>query len=393
MKMHIGGQWVDKSEKIEVLNPFSGSVIDTIPRANQQDVETALKTAERGAEIMAKMTGYERYEIIHKVSEIMTERVEELAQTITLEEGKILAEATMEASRAAEIIALSAEEAKRLSGEVVPLEGGPGVKGKFGFTIRVPCGIVVGISPFNFPLHLVCHKVGPALASGNAIILKPATDTPLSALKLVEFFLEAGTPTEAIQCITGADSEIGDALCSDNRVRKITFTGSREVGEHICHTAGLKRVTMELGSNSPLIIMPDADPQKVAKAAAASGYSNAGQVCISTQRILAHQKIHGDFLDAFKEQVEDISTGNPIEASTKMGPMIREHDAVRVNQWVEEAVNEGAELITGGERNGQIHTPTLLSNVKPEMKISSDEVFGPVVGVTSVNNIDDAYPS
>lgn len=390
MKMHVGGQWVDKSEKIEVLNPFSGSVIDTIPRANQQDVETALKTAERGAEIMAKMTGYERYEIIHKVSEIMTERVEELAQTITLEEGKILAEATMEASRAAEIIALSAEEAKRLSGEVVPLEGGPGVRGKFGFTIRVPCGIVVGISPFNFPLHLVCHKVGPALASGNAIILKPATDTPLSALKLVEFFLEAGTPTEAIQCITGAGSEIGDALCSDSRVRKITFTGSREVGEHICHTAGLKRVTMELGSNSPLIIMPDADLEKVAKAAAASGYSNAGQVCISTQRILAHQKIHGDFLDAFKEQVEDISTGNPIEASTKMGPMIREHDAVRVNQWVEEAVNEGAELITGGERNGQIHTPTLLSNVKPEMKISSDEVFGPVVGVTSVNNIDDA---
>ncbi|HIC18556.1 TPA: aldehyde dehydrogenase family protein, partial [Candidatus Poribacteria bacterium] len=390
MKMHIGGQWVDRSEKIEVLNPFSGSVIDTIPRASQQDVEIALKTAERGAEIMAKMTGYERYEIIHKVSEIMTERVEELAQTITLEEGKILAEATMEASRATEIIALSAEEAKRLSGEVVPLEGGPGVKGKFGFTIRIPCGIVVGISPFNFPLHLVCHKVGPALASGNAIILKPATDTPLSALKLVELFLEAGTPPEAIQCITGAGSEIGDVLCSDKLVRKITFTGSHEVGEHICHTAGLKRVTMELGSNSPLIIMPDADLEKVAKAAAASGYSNAGQVCISTQRILAHEKIHGDFLDAFKEQVEDISTGNPIEASTKMGPMIREHDAIRVNQWVEEAVNEGAELIVGGERNGQIHTPTLLSNVKSEMKISSDEVFGPVVGVTSVDNIDDA---
>jgi len=390
MQMHVGGQWVDKSEKIEVLNPFSGSVIDTIPRASQQDIETALKTAERGAEIMAKMTGYERYEIIHKVSEIMTERMEELAQTITSEEGKILAEATMEASRAAEIIALSAEEAKRLSGEVVPLEGGPGVKGKFGFTIRVPCGIVVGISPFNFPLHLVCHKIGPALASGNAIILKPATDTPLSALKLVELFLEAGTPPEAIQCITGAGSEIGDALCSDNRVRKITFTGSREVGEHICHTAGLKRVTMELGSNSPLIIMPDADLEKVAKAAAASGYSNAGQVCISTQRILAHQKIYGDFLDAFKEQVEDISTGNPIEASTKMGPMIRENDAIRVNQWVEEAVNEGAELITGGGRDGQVHAPTLLSNVKPEMKISSDEVFGPVVGVTSVDNIDDA---
>jgi glyceraldehyde-3-phosphate dehydrogenase (NADP+) len=256
--------------------------------------------------------------------------------------------------------------------------------------MRIPCGIVVGISPFNFPLHLVCHKVGPALAAGNAIILKPATDTPLSALKLVEIFLEAGTPPEAIQCITGSGSEIGDALCADKRVRKITFTGSHEVGEHICHTAGLKRVTMELGSNSPLIIMPDADLEKVARAAAASGYSNAGQVCISTQRILAHEKIHGDFLDAFKEQVEDISTGNPIEASTKMGPMIREHDAIRVNQWIEEAINKGAELITGGERDGQMHTPTLLANVKSEMKISSDEVFGPVVGVTRVDNIDEA---
>ena len=187
MRMHIGGQWVDKSEKVEVINPFNGSVIDTIPRASQRDVETALKTAEYGAKIMAKMTGYERYEIIHKVSEIMTERVEELAQIITLEEGKTLAEATIEASRAVEIIALSAEEAKRLSGEVVPLEGAPGVKDKFGFTMRIPCGVVVGISPFNFPLHLVCHKVGPALAAGNAIILKPATDTPLSALKLTWF--------------------------------------------------------------------------------------------------------------------------------------------------------------------------------------------------------------
>ena len=390
MKMHIGGKWVDKSEKVEVINPFNGSVIDTIPRASQQDVETALKTAEYGAKIMAKMTGYERYEIIHKVSEIMTERVEALAQIITLEEGKTLAEATIEASRAVEIIALSAEEAKRLSGEVVPLEGAPGVKDKFGFTMRIPCGVVVGISPFNFPLHLVCHKVGPALAAGNAIILKPATDTPLSALKLVELFLEAGTPPEAIQCITGSGSEIGDALCADKRVRKITFTGSHEVGEHICHTAGLKRVTMELGSNSPLIIMPDADLEKVAKAAATSGYSNAGQVCISTQRILAHKKIYGDFLDAFKGQVEDISTGNPIEASTKMGPMIREHDAIRVNQWVEEAIDTGAELITGGEREGQIHAPTLLANVKSEMRISSDEVFGPVVGVTSVDNIDEA---
>ena len=390
MRMHIGGEWVDRPQKIDVLNPFDSSVVDTIPKSDLNDVEKAIDTAVRGAKVMAKLTGYERYEILHKASELMAERTEDLGLTITLEEGKILAEGRMEASRAAEIIALSAEEAKRLYGEVVPLEGAPGAHAKFGFTVRVPCGVVVGISPFNFPLHLVCHKVGPALAAGNAIIVKPATDTPLSALKLVEILLEAGTPPEAIQCLTGQGGDIGDALCSDRRVRKITFTGSRDIGEHICHVAGLKRVTMELGSNSPLIVMPDADPEKVAKATAASGYSNAGQVCISTQRVIAHEKIYGDFLDAFKEIVEGITTGDPLDEPTQMGPMIRETDAIRVNQWVEEALSDGAELLTGGGRNGQIHNPTVVANVKPEMKISCDEIFGPVVGVTRAANIDDA---
>ena len=390
MKMHIGGQWVDKSEKIEVLHPFDGSVIDTIPRGDAADVELALRTAERGAKVMAKLTGYERYEILRKAADLMLERNEDLARTITLEEGKIIAEGRIEASRAVEIIALSAEEAKRLGGEVVPLDGAPGVSGKFGFTLRVPCGVIVGISPFNFPLHLVCHKIGPALAAGNAIILKPATDTPLSALKLVEIFLEAGTPPEALQCLTGSGAVIGDALCADSRVRKITFTGSRDIGEHICRTAGLKRVTMELGSNAPLIVMPDADPERVALAAAASGYSNAGQVCISTQRVVTHEKIYGDFLDAFKATVEKITTGNPLAESTQMGPMIREDDAVRVSQWVQEAVGGGADLVLGGERNGQMYAPTIVSNVSPEMKISCDEVFGPVVAVTPVSDIDEA---
>ena len=390
MKMHIGGQWVDKSEKIEVLHPFDGSVIDTIPRGDAADVELALATAVRGAKVMAKMTGYERYEILRRAADLMVERTEDLARTITLEEGKIIAEGRIEASRAVEIIALSAEEAKRLGGEVIPLDGAPGVSGKFGFTVRVPCGVIVGISPFNFPLHLVCHKVGPALAAGNAIILKPATDTPLSALKLVEIFLEAGTPPEALQCLTGSGGVIGDALCGDARVRKITFTGSRDIGEHICRTAGLKRVTMELGSNAPLIVMPDADPERVALAAAASGYSNAGQVCISTQRVVAHEKIYGDFLDAFKATVEKISTGDPLADSTKMGPMIRESDAVRVSEWVDAAVRDGAELLTGGQRDGQMFAPTIVSNVRPDMQISCDEVFGPVVGVTRVGDIDEA---
>ncbi|MCE2413679.1 aldehyde dehydrogenase family protein [Candidatus Poribacteria bacterium] len=381
MQMHVGGEWIDKSDKIDVLSPFDGSVVDTVPRGDANDVETAIQTAERGAKIMAGMTGYERYEILRKVADLMVERAGELAEVITREEGKILAEATIEATRASEIIALSAEEAKRLTGETIPLEGAPGVQGKLGFTVRMPCGIVAGISPFNFPLPI---------AGGNAIIIKPATDTPLSALKLVELFLEAGTPPEAIQCVTGPGGEIGDTLCADRRVRKITFTGSRDVGEHICKVAGLKRVTMELGSNSPLIVMPDADPEKVARAAAASGYSNAGQVCISTQRVIAHEKIYGDFLDAFEAEVAQINTGDPLAEGTRMGPMIREGDATRVAEWIQEAVSDGAELLTGGDKQDQFVTPAILANVKPEMKISCDEVFGPAVGVTRVNDIDEA---
>ena len=390
MKMLLGGNWVDRAEKIEVLNPFDGSVVDTVPHSSLADVEEALAAAERGARVMRDLTGYQRYEILMKVADLMRERADDLARTITLEEGKILAEAQIEATRAREIIVLSAEEAKRLSGEVIPLDGAPGVNGKLGFTLRVPCGVVVGISPFNFPLHLVCHKVGPAIAAGNACIIKPATDTPLSALKLIELFVEAGAPPEAVQCLTGPGSSLGNALCSDPRVRKITFTGSRDIGERICKVAGLKRVTMELGSNAPLIVMPDADPKRVAAAAAMSGFSNAGQVCISTQRVIAHSDIYGDLLDAMTDVTAAISTGNPLEEATGMGPMIREEDSERVASWVSEATGEGARVLAGGARNGQLFQPTLVADVRPEMRISYDEIFGPVVAVSQAPDIDTA---
>ncbi len=390
MKMLLGGNWVDRAEKIDVLNPFDGSVVDTVPQSSLADVEEALATAERGARVMADLTGYQRYELLMKVADLMRERADDLARTITLEEGKILAEAQIEATRAREIIVLSAEEAKRLSGEVIPLDGAPGVEGKLGFTLRVPCGVVVGISPFNFPLHLVCHKVGPAIAAGNACIIKPATDTPLSALKLIELFVEAGVPPEAVQCLTGPGGSLGNALCSDPRVRKITFTGSRDIGERICQVAGLKRVTMELGSNAPLIVMPDADPKRVAAAAAMSGFSNAGQVCISTQRVIAHNDIYGDLLDAMADVAAGISTGDPLADATGMGPMIREEDSERVASWVSEAASAGARVLTGGERNGQIFQPTVVADVRPEMKISYDEIFGPVVGVSQAPDIDTA---
>ncbi len=390
MKMLLGGNWVDRADKIDVLNPFDGSVVDTVPQSSLADVEEALATAERGARVMANLTGYQRYELLMKVADLMRERADDLARTITLEEGKILAEAQIEATRAREIIVLSAEEAKRLSGEVIPLDGAPGVEGKLGFTLRVPCGVVVGISPFNFPLHLVCHKVGPAIAAGNACIIKPATDTPLSALKLIELFVEAGVPPEAVQCLTGPGGSLGNALCSDPRVRKITFTGSRDIGERICQVAGLKRVTMELGSNAPLIVMPDADPKRVAAAAAMSGFSNAGQVCISTQRVIAHNDIYGDLLDAMTDVAAGISTGDPLADATGMGPMIREEDSERVASWVSEAASAGARVLTGGERNGQIFQPTVVADVRPEMKISYDEIFGPVVGVSQAPDIDTA---
>ena len=390
MKMFIGGEWVDRDTKIDVLNPFDQSVIDTIPSATSKDIEDAISSAERGAVVMANMPAYERYKILHRAAEIMTERLDDLGRTITLEEGKVLAEGLGEAARAQETIELAAEEAKRLTGETLDLSGASNGAGKFGFTLRVPCGVVAAITPFNFPLNLVCHKVGPALAAGNSIVLKPATDTPLCALKLVEILLEAGIPPEAIQCVTGSGSVIGDAISSDSRVRKISFTGSRDIGEHICRKAGLKKVTMELGSNAPLIVMADADLEKVAAATATTGFANAGQVCISAQRIMVNDKIYDDFLDVLKPAVEALTTGNPLDAATKMGPMIRDSDAERVNAWITDAVASGANIVTGGTREGTLHAPTIISDVDPAMRISCDEIFGPAVAVSKFDDIDSA---
>jgi acyl-CoA reductase-like NAD-dependent aldehyde dehydrogenase len=388
--MYLAGHWIDREKKIDVLNPYDGTVVDTVPCADSSDVEKALEGAVRGARTMAALSGYDRYRILKAAADLIEARSEELARTITLEEGKNLAESRFEVSRAVQTLILSGEEAKRLHGETVPFDGAPGGSGKFGFTLRVPCGVVVAISPFNFPLNLVCHKVGPALAAGNAVVIKPATDTPLSALKLTEILLEAGLPADGIACLTGSGAVIGDALCSDRRVRKITFTGSRDVGERICRMAGIKKVTMELGSNSPVIVMPDADLEKVATAVAATGYSNAGQVCISTQRVLTSEKVYGDFLDALKPKVEALVTGNPLDEKTKVGPMIRERDAIRVGEWVRESAARGARVIAGGERYGAIYAPTVVADVTPDMRLFCDELFGPAVAVTRFDTIDEA---
>jgi acyl-CoA reductase-like NAD-dependent aldehyde dehydrogenase len=390
MKMFVAGQWVDKSSCIEVRNPFDDTVIDTVPAASPDDVEAATAGALEGARIMRSMPGHERSRILRRAADLIGQKSEKLGRLISTEEGKTLAEGVFEVSRSRETIELSAEEAKRLTGEVLPIDGAPGGAGRLGFTLRVPCGVVAAITPFNFPLNLVCHKVGPALAAGNAVVVKPASDTPLSALTLVEILLEAGLPPLAIACLTGAGGTIGDALSKDRRVRKISFTGSREVGEHICQVAGLKRVTMELGSNSPIIVMRDADLEKVAAATVATGYANAGQVCISTQRVLALAPVYGDLIDALRPKVEAITLGNPLEEKTRMGPMVREADAKRVESWIDEAVSGGAKLVTGGKRRGTMYEPTILADVDPQMRVSREELFGPAVVVAKAESIEEA---
>lgn len=390
MKMYLAGEWVDRDAKMDVVNPFTGLAFETVPSGSVEDVALSARAADIGREQMSRLTGMDRYEILMRAVELIKERREDLGQTITAEEGKVISEGRLEVDRCVQTMTWSAEEAKRLRGETIPLDASPGNAGKFGFTVRVPVGVVAAISPFNFPLNLVAHKVGPALAGGNAVIIKPASDTPLSALKLTEILLDAGLPDMAVQCITGSGGAIGDALVSQPNIRKVTFTGSKEIGERITRVAGLKKVTMELGSNSPLIVMPDADMDKVAAATAQSGYANAGQVCISTQRVIVERSAYGDYLDALVPKVEALSYGDPTDESIGMGPLVRESDAARVESWVNEAVEGGARIVSGGDRSGAVMTPTIVADVDPGQRISREELFGPAVAVTAASDIDEA---
>lgn len=390
MDLFYAGKWRSTGRTLDVTSPFSGERIDTIPLAGLVELDEALATLTEGARIMRSLPAHERSAILHRTAALMAEREEDFGRTISREEGKILAEGRMEANRARETIIVSAEEAKRVCGEMVPVEGAPGVSNRIGFTLRVPCGIVAAITPYNFPLNLVAHKVGPAIAAGNAVLIKPASDTPLSSLKLVAALLDAGLPPEAVACLAGSGRELGGAIATDRRIRKISFTGSVEVGEQICRAAGIKRVTMELGSNSPVIVMDDADLDRAAELVAASGYSNAGQVCISAQRILVARSIREAFLERLVPRVRSITAGDPLDPAIKMGPMIRERDAERVEQWVGEAVSSGARLLAGGERKGTLHTATLLDDCRPEMRICRDELFGPAVAVIPFDTFDEA---
>ena len=382
MKMYLAGEWTDGEEgKREIASPWSGDVVGTVPNAGGAQVDRALAAAVQGAKDMAALTAWERSQVLNRAADLMQGRLDELAQTLSLEEGKPLHEAIAEVSRAPELLRLSAFEGAQLRGEVLPLDAAPNGIGKFGYTLRVPCGVIVAITPFNFPILLVLHKVAPALAAGNAVILKPASTTPLVALELTRVLVEAGLPPLGLQCLTGDGSAIGRQLCADDRVRKITFTGSTSVGKSITRVAGVKRLSLELGGNAPVALLADADIDRAAAHVASAGYSNAGQVCISTQRVIVDRKVYADFLDALAPKVAAIQTGDPFDPGTQLSAMISESEAARVGSWIGEAIDAGARVVAGGERDGAVHSATVVADVDPSMRIFREELFGPAVGV------------
>lgn len=390
MKMLIGENWVDKDEKIEVRNPYNDDLIDTVPSGDNEDVEAAFQAAEEGFKINRDMPVHQRISILYKTAEIIRNNQEEFARTIATEGSKTIKEARKEASRCIDTITISAEEARRVVGETVPFDSREGSENRVGYYYRFPIGVILAITPFNDPLNLVAHKVGPAIAGGNSVVLKPATVTPLSALKLGEALIEAGLPWKVLNIVTGRASRIADALVTDSRARMISFTGGTEAGLDIVKKAGLKKIGMELGSNSPVIVMDDADLEQAAELSVSGAFWAVGQNCIGVQRIYVHEAVYEEFEKMFVEFTRKMKVGYQLDEDTDMGPMITEEEAARVEKWVEEALKEGAELLTGGKREGTLFEPTVFKDMPESAKLNCEEVFGPVVNLYKVSSLDEA---
>ena len=390
MKMLVGHDWVDREESIDVRDPFDDSLIDTVPAANHDDVETALATAYEARDTARKMRTYERAQVVYRTAQIIADDIEGFATVIAREGSKTIREARGEARRCVNTLTIAAEEAKRLQGETIPFDSFPGGEVRRGYYERVPIGVVLAITPFNDPLNLVAHKLGPAIAGGNSVILKPATVTPLSGLKLTEAFMQAGLPPGVLQCITGYGAVLGDALVEDPRVRMVSFTGGVEAGERIMSRIGLKKVGMELGSNSPVIVWKDADLDWAVETCVSGAFWAAGQNCIGVQRIYIHRDVYDRFRDGFVNKTKAYRTGNKLDESTDMGPMINEGEAKRVERWVKEAVEKGARLLAGGTRDGALVPPTVLEDVPEDATIHFEEVFGPTVNLYPVDDLDEA---
>lgn len=375
----------------DIKSPFDGSVVGQAPVATIADVDNAITKAESSADLWRHTPAHIRSAILLKAATLADERSEEIAQLISSENGKSLLEARGEASRSGEIIRLAAFEGAQLYGSSLPLDAnkGTGLE-KLGFTIRQPVGVVVAISPFNYPALLVLHKIAPALAVGNSVVLKPARSTPLTAIALAKCFSDAGLPEGVLQVITGSGAELGGALVKDPRVRKVSFTGSTSTGTQISNVAGVKKLSLELGSSCPVVVLDDADIDYATDAIALGGYINAGQVCISVQRVIVDAKIMSNFLDALKPKVEAIKVGNPKSDDTKVGTLISEAEAIRVENSIKQAVSDGAVLLTGGARDKTIIKPAIVCGVNPNSAFAQDELFGPAIAVSSANGIKEA---
>lgn len=386
-KLFINGDWIDGEEYIELLSPYSGEKIAEIPQATTDQVDAAINAAYANRHIMASMPAYKRAEILEKLSRLLKEKERYAAEIIALEAAKPLKTALGEVARTIETYKFAAEEAKRIHGETIPMDAAMAGVDRIGYTTREPIGVIGAITPFNFPMNLVAHKVGPAIASGNTIVLKPASQTPLSAYFLAELLEEAGLPKGVLNVVTGSGRIVGDRLVTSDKVSMITFTGSPAVGIGIRNKAGLKKVTLELGSNAGAIIDKGVDLDKVIPRCVMGAFSNQGQVCISLQRIYVHAEIYDAFKQKFIDATEKLVCGDPLSEQTDISALISPQDLTRSIQWIEESVSEGAKVATGGKAEGNVLLPTVMLEAKSHSKISCQEVFAPIVIVNSISSV------
>lgn len=389
-KLWINGQWIDTKESYELTSPYDGKVIAKVAKATTQNVEYAIEGAHEAYKKFKSSTAYERAEILYRVVNIMRGRRQEFAEILAQEAGKPLSAGLTEIDRTIATYQFAAEAAKQLNGETIPMDAAPGISNRIGWTKRVPLGVVSAITPFNFPFNLVAHKLGPAFAVGNAVVLKPATQTPLSSIVMAEISKEAGLPDGMLQIVTGSGSELSDILVTHPLVKKVTFTGSGAVGLKIKEKVGLRKVTLELGSNAGLIIEPSAPIDKIVDRCVGGAFGFAGQVCISLQRIFVHKSIYDEFTKAFVKATEKLVVGDPMDEKTNVSAMINPKEVTRITEWIKEAKTQGAIVATGGTFTERTLTPTVMTNVKPDMKIVCQETFAPIVSIVSYETFDEA---
>ncbi len=387
----VNGKRIETGEWSEVHSPYDGTVVGRVPKGDAALTAEAIGFAQAAFE-RGDLAQYERAELLDRAARLVAEREDELTLAIAAEAGKPVKTARVEAQRCVNTLTFSAVEARTLSGESVPMEASATGAGKLGIVLRLPYGVVGAISPFNFPLNLVAHKLGPAIAAGNAVVLKPAGQTPISAIKLAEIFVDAGIPDGWLNVICGPGSEVGNAIVEDDRIGAISFTGSAPVGWDIRAKAARKQVNLELGSNAPLIVHSDGDWEKAADGAKLHAFSHAGQSCISIQRILLHEEIADAFTERFVSNAESLVVGDPLDENTDVGPLISPGDRDRVKSWIDEAKDAGGAVLTGGELTdeGRCLEPTVLREPPRDAKVWCDEIFGPVATVHTFSDFDEA---